>query len=123
MTSVHRTIGNLIVHAMSAKGARKALLRFRVAYWTQWGQSVVITGNWDGASKRGQPLTCRHEDESLVWEAQVLVPVKSDQVVYKYVVTNESGEVEVEEAGMRKVAIPKDLQDGGAIDLQDEWQV
>ena len=108
---------------MSAKGARKALLRFKLPYWTQWGQNVVIKGSWDGASKRGQPLSCRHEGGSLVWEAQVSVPVKGDHVMYKYAITNDAGEFEMEEAGMRKVAIPKDLQDGGVIDLQDEWQV
>ncbi|CAL8472202.1 g11744 [Coccomyxa elongata] len=42
--------------------------------------------------------------------------------MYKYAITNEAGEFETEEAGMRKVAIPEDLQDGGVIDLQDEWQ-
>ncbi len=108
---------------MPSIGTRKAVLRFRVAYWTKWGQSVVVSGSWEGASKRGQPLSCRHEGDSLVWDAEVIVPVKNDQVMYQYAITNEAGEFETEEAGMRKVAIPEDLQDSGVIDLQDEWQV
>lgn len=111
------------MHAMPSASTRKVVLRFRVAYWTKWGQNVVVSGSWEGASKRGQPLYCRHEGDSLVWDAEVVVPVKNDQAMYKYAITNEAGEFETEEAGMRKVAIPEELQDGGVIDLQDEWQV
>lgn len=103
--------------------AKKALLHFKVSYMTKWGQNVVVSGNWQGASKRGQPLSCHHEGDLLVWEAKVTVPTVTDHVMYKFAITNEAGEIELEEAGMRRLALPKDLQDEGLIDLQDEWQV
>ena len=57
---------------------RRVVLHFSVPYLTHWGQSVLVygasaaLGGWD--AKRGQPLTCRHEGEALVWEARVHVP-------------------------------------------------
>jgi 4-alpha-glucanotransferase len=108
---------------MSLKTASLTELRFRVPYWTKWGQTVVIIGTWDGAAKRGYPLTCRHEGDSLLWEGKITVPIKGDHLCYKYAVLNEAGEVETEEIGTRRLVLPKGLLEGSSIDLHDEWQV
>ena len=108
---------------MSTRAHHTIELRFRTAYWTKWGQSLVVIGTWDGAAKRGHQLSCRHDGDSLVWEGKLTIPANGDHVSYKYAVVNEAGEVDVEEGSTRKLMLPKELMEGGAIDLHDEWQV
>ena len=100
------------------------VLHFSVSYWTKWGQTVVVLGSWDEASKRGHRLACRHAGEGLlVWEARIPVPISAPHVSYRYAVVNDASEIEVEEGGARMLALPADLQDSAVIELQDAWQV
>ena len=107
-----------------ASSAKIVVLHFSVSYWTKWGQTVVVLGSWDEASKRGHRLACRHAGEGvLVWEARISVPLSLQRISYKYAVVNDASEIEVEEGGARKVALPAAIQDSAVIELQDVWQV
>jgi hypothetical protein len=107
-----------------ASAATIAVLHFQVSYWTKWGQTVVVLGSWDEASKRGHRLACRHAGEGvLVWEARIPVPLSLSRISYNYAVVNDASEIEVEEGGARTVALPAALQDSAVIELQDVWQV
>ena len=61
-------------------GAKCVKLSFRLPYYTQWGQSLVvcgsepILGSW--SVKKGLLLNPVHEGEELIWYGTVAVPIE-----------------------------------------------
>ncbi|KAK9847329.1 hypothetical protein WJX84_006047 [Apatococcus fuscideae] len=100
-------------------------LKFSVAYWTAWGDSLVVCGkgalmgNWD--PQKGQPMTCHHEGQELVWEATVEVPALED-FAYKYAVVNSEHKAVRTEQPQRQLQIPASLPALASIELQDAWE-
>lgn len=101
-------------------------LRFKLPYYTAWGQNLMICGSdllfGSGNIKQGVWLTPHHEGEQLVWQANVSVP-ENFQLEYKYVLVDEKLNVLKWEAGeSRKLQLPEGLPDGAVIDVLDSWQ-
>mmetsp|Transcript_2035 Transcript_2035/g.6011 ORF Transcript_2035/g.6011 Transcript_2035/m.6011 type:complete len:951 (+) Transcript_2035:491-3343(+) len=100
-------------------------LHFRVAYMTVWGQRLVVCGdgkvlgNWDPF--QGLRMSCHHQGDELVWEAQVSVPYV-DSFSYRYVVVDEAPGVVKSELRLRKVELHPELFHSAIVGLWDEWQ-
>ena len=101
-------------------------LRFSVAYWTAWGDSLVVCGkgalmgNWD--PQKGQPMTCHHDGQELIWEAIVEAPALED-FSYQYVVVNAEHKIVRRENHKRRLQVPSSLPPLANIELQDAWEV
>lgn len=112
-----------------ASGAKDAGLKihFRVSYWTQWGQSLVLNGaglllgDWNPS--RGLPMKCHHEGDRLIWECVVVVPTGRPYLEYHYSVVSEERGVEKEEMGHRRLILGSSLVNGMRVEVFDSWQV
>ncbi|CAM6114987.1 unnamed protein product [Calypogeia fissa] len=106
--------------------ARRINVRFRVPYYTQWGQNLMLSGsdpllgNW--TLSQGQWMTPHHEGDSLVWQAQISVP-DHFETHYKYCLADENKNLlKWESGGRRFLALPEGLADGSTVDVHDLWQ-
>lgn len=91
-----------------------------VPYATKWGQSLRAVLN-DEANDQGSSLECQHVGSVLVWSTTLTWPLAS-QYSYRYIVVNESGTIEDQEARSRTVQLPKGLESGATLYFSDEWQ-
>ncbi|CAG9464665.1 unnamed protein product [Pedinophyceae sp. YPF-701] len=103
-------------------------VRFRIAYYTEWGQKVKIFGRGstllgDGDVQHGCTMTCFHpqdKKDQLVWEA--LIPCRPGQdLTYKYAVLGGDNRVVHMEQEYRTVNLPDRLRDGDYVELHDRW--
>ncbi|KAG6552731.1 hypothetical protein Mapa_005678 [Marchantia paleacea] len=115
------------VRAPQFRRVKKINIRFRIPYYTQWGQNLMISGsdallgNWTVA--QGQWMTPRHEGESLVWQALISVP-DHFETHYKYCLVDDKFNVIKWESGSRRfLALPQGIEDGATVDVHDSWQV
>ena len=77
-------------------------------------------GNWD--PQKGQPMTCHHEGQELVWEATVEIPALED-FSYKYAVLNSEHKAVRVEQHRRKLHLMSSLPALARLELQDAWEV
>ncbi|KAL3688287.1 hypothetical protein R1sor_014596 [Riccia sorocarpa] len=119
--------GELGARAPQARSSKKVYLRFRIPYYTQWGQSLAISGsdstlgNWNVEQSR--KMTPVHEGDSLVWELLIAVP-DNFETQYKYCLVD-AGKLDLikSEAGSRRfLTIPQGVEDEAIIDVHDSWQ-
>ena len=102
-------------------------VRFRLPYYTQWGQSLVVCGSepvlgaWN--VKKGLLLSPVHEGDELLWCGTFAVP-NGFECEYSYYVVDDNKNVLRSEMGKkRKLLLPEGIQDGILVEFHDLWQV
>ena len=89
-------------------------------------QNVFVTGDapclgrWSRTA--AVPCACKHVGKRLVWETSISAPV-TPELKYKYLVLDEDGQVEHTDEQERCLRLPKSLQPGELVHVQDDWQV
>jgi len=102
-------------------------LLFKLPYYTQWGQSLLIAGSEPALGswnvKQGLSLSPVHQDNELIWCGKVSVAA-AFTCEYKYYVVDDNKNVLRWEAGEnRKLVLPDGVQEGDIIEIRDWWQV
>lgn len=111
----------------SKKSLNTVTLLFKLPYYTQWGQSLVIAGSEQALGswnvKQGLSLSPVHQDKELFWCGRVSVAA-GFTCEYKYYVVDDNKNVLRWESGeKRKLVLPEGVQDGDIIEIRDWWQV
>ncbi|XP_019250677.1 PREDICTED: 4-alpha-glucanotransferase DPE2 [Nicotiana attenuata] len=108
------------------KPLKSRKVSFRIPYYTQWGQHLLICGSdallgsWN--VKKGLLLKPSHQGEELIWSGSIPVP-PGFQSEYSYYVVDDTRNILRWEVGKkRKLLLPDGLQDGQLLELHDLWQ-
>lgn len=110
-----------------AKRAKSVNVRFRLPYYTHWGQSLVVcgsdslVGSWN--VKKGLLLSPVHQGDQLIWCGSIAVSNGFECEYNYYVVDDNRNVLRWEKGNRRKVLLPQGLQGGEVIELRDLWQV
>ena len=109
------------------KSLNSVTLLFKLPYYTQWGQSLLIAGSEPALGswnvKQGMSLSPVYQDNELIWCGSVSV-VAGFTCEYKYYVVDDSKNVLRWEAGeKRKLVLPEGVKEGDVIEIRDWWQV
>lgn len=109
------------------KPGKTVHVRFRLPYYTHWGQSLLVCGSepllgaWN--VKKGLLLKPVHRDTELIWCGDIAVP-GAFQCEYSYYVVDDDRKVLRWEAGKkRKFVLPDVIEHGEVVELHDLWQV
>lgn len=109
------------------KSVNSVKVSFRIPYFTQWGQSLLVCGSvpvlgaWN--VKRGVLLSVVHQGSELIWGGSITVP-KGFQCQYSYYVVDDKKNVLRWEMGKkRELILPEGVQSGQEIEFRDLWQV
>lgn len=101
-------------------------VRFRIPYYTQWGQSLVVCGSepvlGSGNVKKGLLLTAFHEGDELIWGGSLTVPVGFKSEYNYYVVDDAKNVLRWEVGNKRKLVLPDGVENGKVVELHDLWQ-
>ncbi|KAH0468674.1 hypothetical protein IEQ34_001906 [Dendrobium chrysotoxum] len=102
------------------------ILIFRIPYYTQWGQSLLISGSEPvlgaGNVKQGLGLVPFHQGEELIWHGKISVPI-GFQCEYCYYLVDDNRNILRWEAGKkRKVSLPEGIKEGEVMEIHDLWQ-
>lgn len=102
------------------------ILNFRLPYYTQWGQSLLICGSEPvlgaGNVKHGLGLIPFYEGEELIWHGKISVPI-GFQCDYCYYLVDDNRNILRWEAGKkRKVFLPEGIKEGEEVEIHDLWQ-
>ncbi|PWA90321.1 disproportionating enzyme 2 [Artemisia annua] len=101
-------------------------VRFRIPYYTQWGQSLVVCGSepvlGSGNVKKGLLLTAFHEGDELIWGGSLTVPVGFKGEYNYYVVDDAKNVLRWEVGNKRKLVLPDGVENGKVVELHDLWQ-
>ncbi|OEL17021.1 4-alpha-glucanotransferase DPE2 [Dichanthelium oligosanthes] len=108
------------------KSLNTVTLLFKLPYYTQWGQSLLLAGSEPALGswnvKQGLSLTPVHQDNELIWCGSVSVAAGCS-CEYKYYVVDDNKNVLRWEAGeKRKLVLPEGVQEGDVIEIRDWWQ-
>ncbi|CAK8543013.1 unnamed protein product [Lathyrus sativus] len=108
------------------KSVNSVKISFRVPYFTQWGESLVVCGSepvlgsWN--VKKGVLLSPFHEGSELIWSGSITVP-KGFQCEYTYYVVDDKRNIVRWEMGKKhEVTLPESVQSGQEIEFRDLWQ-
>ncbi|KAI9160495.1 hypothetical protein LWI28_008665 [Acer negundo] len=110
----------------SAKSLKSLNVNFRIPYYTQWGQSVLvcgsehILGSWN--VKKGLLLSPVHQGDQLIWTGSIAVPSGFSCEYSYYVVDGEKNVLRWELGNRRKLLLPEEIMDGEVAELHDLWQ-
>ncbi|KVI12197.1 Carbohydrate-binding-like fold [Cynara cardunculus var. scolymus] len=100
-------------------------VRFRIPYYTQWGQSLVVCGSepvlGSGNVKKGLLLTPFHEGDELIWGGSLAVPAGFQSEYNYYVVDDERNVIRWEVGNKRKLVLPVGIENGKVVELHDLW--
>jgi len=106
---------------------RSVTITFRIPYYTQWGQSLLVCGSvpllgsWD--VKRGLLLSPEHEGSELIWRGSIAIPSGFECEYSYYLVDDEKNVLRCEMGKKRKLLLPESVPHGEAMELHDLWQV
>ncbi|XP_011626502.1 4-alpha-glucanotransferase DPE2 isoform X1 [Amborella trichopoda] len=108
------------------KPLKKAKLTFRLPYFTNWGQSILVSGSdpaigaWN--VKQGLVLRPSHEGSELIWRGTISVNCDFN-CAYRYYVVDDSRNVLRWEAGQpHNVSLPDNVAVGAMVEVWDLWQ-
>ncbi|RDY00155.1 4-alpha-glucanotransferase DPE2 [Mucuna pruriens] len=108
------------------KSVNSVKVSFRIPYFTQWGQSLLVCGSvpvlgsWN--VKRGVLLSPIQQGGELIWGGSITVP-RGFQCQYTYYVVDDNKNVLRWEMGKkRELILPEGIQSGQEIDFCDLWQ-
>ena len=102
-------------------------LRFRISYYTDWGQSLVVCGaaptlgSWN--VKKGLLLSPVHQGDELIWTGTIAVPCHFSCEYSYYVVDDAKNVLRREMGSRRNLSLPHLLLEGHTLELHDLWQV
>ncbi|MCE3214856.1 4-alpha-glucanotransferase dpe2 [Datura stramonium] len=108
------------------KPLKSRKLSFRIPYYTQWGQNLLICGSdrllgsWN--VKKGLLLKPSHQGEELIWSGSIPVPPGFQSEYSYYVVDDRRNILRWEVGKKRNLLLPDGLQDGQSLELRDLWQ-
>jgi 4-alpha-glucanotransferase len=110
-----------------SKPVNSVKISFRLPYFTQWGQSLLVCGSvpvlgsWN--VKKGVLLSPFHEGSELIWSGSITVP-KGFQCQYTYYVVDDKKNIVRWEMGKKhELTLPESVQSGQEIEFRDLWQV
>ncbi|KAG4915799.1 hypothetical protein JHK87_053356 [Glycine soja] len=108
------------------KSTNSVKVSFRIPYFTQWGQSLLVCGSvpvlgsWN--VKKGVLLSPVHQGAELIWGGSITVP-KGFQCQYSYYVVDDNKNVLRWEMGKkRELVLREGIQSGQEIEFRDLWQ-
>lgn len=110
-----------------SKSMKSVNVSFRLPYFTQWGQSILvcgsepILGSWN--VKKGLLLSPIHEGDELIWSGSVAVPSGFSCEYSYYVVDGDKNVLRCEMGRKRKLLLADGIQDGEVVEFHDLWQV
>ncbi|KAJ7976533.1 4-alpha-glucanotransferase DPE2 [Quillaja saponaria] len=108
------------------KSVKSVKVSFRLPYYTQWGQSLIVCGSvpvlgsWN--VKKGLLLTPVHQGGELIWRGSIAVPSGFDCEYSYYVVDDEKNVLRWEMGRRRKLLLPEGILNGQEVELRDLWQ-
>lgn len=109
------------------KPVNSVKISFRIPYFTQWGQSLLVCGSvpvlgsWN--VKKGVLLLPSQQGSELIWSGSITVP-RGFQCQYSYYVVDDNKIVLRWEMGKkRELTLPEGVQSGQEIEFRDLWQV
>ncbi|GJN05701.1 hypothetical protein PR202_ga23354 [Eleusine coracana subsp. coracana] len=101
-------------------------LLFKLPYYTQWGQSLLIAGSEPALGswnvKQGLVLSPVHQDNELIWCGRVSVAAGFTSEYSYYVVDDNKDVLRWEPGEKRKLVLPEGIQDGDLVEIRDWWQ-
>ncbi|KAL9336080.1 hypothetical protein Peur_070568 [Populus x canadensis] len=108
------------------KTAKSVNVSFRLPYYTQWGQSLLVCGServlgsWD--VKKGLLLSPVHQGEELIWGGSISVPSEFSGEYSYYVVDDKKSVLRWEMGKKRKLVLPEGINGGEHVELHDLWR-
>lgn len=113
---------------LGTKATKPVSVSFRIPYYTQWGQSLVVCGSepvlgsWN--VKRGLLLSPVHNGDELIWFGTISVAKGFGSCEYSYYVVDDDRNVLRWEMGnKRRILLPHNIQGGDVLHFHDFWQV
>ncbi|XVE90753.1 hypothetical protein DITRI_Ditri20bG0102400 [Diplodiscus trichospermus] len=110
----------------ATKPMKSVKLKFRIAYYTEWGQSLLVCGSeptlgsWN--IKRGLLLRPVHQDDELIWTGTIVVPCHFCCDYRYYVVDDAKNVLRWEMGNKRNLSLPHLPEEGRTLELRDLWQ-
>ncbi|KAL6896549.1 hypothetical protein ACP4OV_007121 [Aristida adscensionis] len=108
------------------KSLHTVTLLFKLPYYTQWGQSLLIAGSEPALGswnvKQGLSLSPVHQDNVLIWCGRVSVAAGFTSEYSYYVVDDNKNVLRFESGEKRKLVLPEGIQEGDVIEIRDWWQ-
>uniref|UniRef100_A0A1D1Y9G6 4-alpha-glucanotransferase n=3 Tax=Anthurium amnicola TaxID=1678845 RepID=A0A1D1Y9G6_9ARAE len=108
------------------KSLQTVALVFKIPYFTQWGQGLLISGSepvlgsWN--VKQGLLLSPMHQADELLWYGKLTV-TSGFKCEYSYYLVDDDRNVLRWEAGRRrKLVLPEGIQEGEVVEIHDLWQ-
>lgn len=111
----------------TTKSMKSVKIKFRIPYFTEWGQSLVVCGSepmlgsWN--VKKGLSLSPGHQGDELIWTGTITVPCHFSCDYRYYVVDDAKNVLRWETGNKRNLSLPPLLQEGHTLELHDLWQV
>jgi hypothetical protein len=109
------------------KSLNTVTLLFKLPYYTQWGQSLLIAGSEPALGswnvKQGLALSPVHQDNKLFWCGRVSVADDFTPEYCYYVVDDNKNVLRSESGEKRKLVLPEGIQEGDVVEIGDWWQV
>nr|ACN50178.1 disproportionating enzyme 2 [Annona cherimola] len=108
------------------KSLKSVSLSFRLPYFTQWGQSILVSGSepvlgsWN--VKHGLLLCPTHQGGELVWSGRISVPTAFGCEYNYYLVDDDKNILRWEAGQKRRLILPEGIQEGAVVELHDLWQ-
>lgn len=113
---------------LGTKATKPVSVSFRIPYYTEWGQSLVVCGSepvlgsWN--VKRGLLLSPVHHGDELIWFGTISVAKGFGSCEYSYYVVDDDRNVLRWEMGnKRQIILPHTIQGGDVLHFHDFWQV
>ncbi|XP_021745916.1 4-alpha-glucanotransferase DPE2-like [Chenopodium quinoa] len=112
---------------LSSENAIKSVsVSFRIPYFTQWGQSLLVCGSVPSLGswnvRRGLLLSPMSQGSELIWGGSIEVPSGFECEYSYYVVDDDKNVLRWEMGKRRKLLLPKSIQDGEIVEFHDLWQ-
>jgi hypothetical protein len=109
------------------KSLNAVTVLFKLPYYTQWGQSLLIAGSEPALEswnvKHGLALSPVHQDNKLFWCGRVSVVADFTPEYCYYVVDDNKNVLRSESGEKRKLVLPEGIQEGDVVEIGDWWQV
>ncbi|KAL2895766.1 4-alpha-glucanotransferase DPE2 [Bienertia sinuspersici] len=112
---------------ISSENAIKSVsVSFRIPYFTQWGQSLLVCGSISSLGswnvRRGLLLTPMNQGSELIWRGKIEVSSGIECEYNYYVVDDDKNVLRWEMGNKRKLLLPDSIQDGEIVEFHDLWQ-
>lgn len=111
----------------SGKKTLTVTVTFKLPYYTQWGQSLVISGSnlvlGSGNVKQALALSPFHQGDELIWCGKITVAIGFECEYCYYLVDDNRNILRWEAGKKRKLILPAGIKEGEVMEIRDLWQV